>query len=326
MSSYAYNQFMKETQDKLETILTAAALDTVVIAIREILNNYELDRVMVSGSTSDNLLESYLDAIRVEGKSGKTVERYGYILRRFLETVGTTSSAVTTNHIRKYLADEKARGISDTTLKGYREIFSAYFGWLVREELIGRNPLGNIGPIKCQKKVKHAYSDVDIELLKMKCLTKKEKAIVCFLLATGCRISEVTALNRNDVDLHALECVVLGKGNKQRHVYFDQITALAVKEYLEERTDDDCALFINRFKRRITSNGVRCILKKLGTNAGVEKVHPHKFRRTRATNLIKHGMPIQEVAIILGHEKLDTTMMYVDIDQTDVKNDYRKYL
>lgn len=325
MSTYAYNQFIQETQDKLSTVLTAAMLENAVIAIREILNGYELDRIIAPDDSTDYLLESYLDAISVEGKSQKTVERYKYVLHRFLRAVGTTSQTITTNHIRKFLADEKARGLADTTIEGFREIFGAYFGWLLREGLIHRNPMGNIGPIKCAKKVKHAYSDVDIERLKMNCLKKKEKAIVCFLLATGCRVSEAVSLDRKDVNLNTMECIVLGKGNKERHVYLDQVAAMAMKEYLDDRTDDEPALFINRCKKRLTTGGVRSILKKLGGLAGVEQVHPHKFRRTRATNLIKHGMPIQEVAIILGHEKLDTTMMYVDIDQADVKNSYRKY-
>lgn len=280
---------------------------------------------MIQDDSIDNLLDNYLDAIKVEGKSEKTIERYEYVLQRFLRATGTISQSITTNHIRKFLADEKEHGLADTTLKGFREVLSAYFGWLFREGLILRNPMGNIGPIKCAKKVKHAYSDVDIELLKMNCLTKKEKAVVYFFLATGCRVGEAVGLNREDVNLETMECIVLGKGNKERHVYLDEVAVMALKDYLAERTDNEPALFINRFGKRITTNGIRCILKKIGGSAGVNKVHPHKFRRTRATNLIKHGMPIQEVAIILGHEKLDTTMRYVDIDQTDVKNSYRKY-
>lgn len=326
MSSYAYNQFIQETQDKLSSVLTAEMLGNTVGVIREILNSYELERVNVPENPVDYLLESYLDAVSVEGKSPKTIERYKYVLKKFLTAVGANSQAVTTNHIRKFLAEEKVRGLADTTVEGFREIFGAYFGWLLREGLIRKNPMGNIGPIKCAKRVKHAYSDIDIELLKMNCLKKKEKAIVCFLLATGCRVSEAVGLNRKDVNLDTMECIVCGKGNKERHVYLDQVATMALREYLSERTDDEQALFINRFKKRLTTNGVRAILKKLGGTAGVEQVYPHKFRRTRATNLIKHGMPIQEVAIILGHEKLDTTMKYVDIDQTDVKNSYRKYI
>ena len=326
MSTYAYNQFIQESQEKLSTVLTAAMLEKTIRTLQDILNNYEMTRIVTPDCTTDYLLDNYLDAVKIEGKSEKTVERYEYILRRFLKAAETTSQTVTTNHIRKYLADEKERGIADTTLKGFREIFSAYFGWLLREGLISKNPIGNIGPIKCAKRVKHAYSDVDIERLKIHCLRKKEKAIVCFLLATGCRVSEAVGLDRNNVNLNTMECVVLGKGNKERHVYLDEIATMALKEYLEERTDSEPALFLNHFKKRITANGIRYILKKLGRLAGVDKTHPHKFRRTRATNLIKHGMPIQEVAIILGHEKLDTTMTYVDINQTDVKNSYHKYV
>lgn len=325
MSSYAYNQFLNEAQEKLSILLTAATLDSAVLALREILNHYNLECVVALEDSRDFLLDSYLDAIKVEGRSPKTVKQYEYIIRRFLKAVNTTSAGVSTGHIRKYLADEKVRGVADRTLNDNRSVLSAYFGWLVREGLIMRNPMGNIKPIKCQKKVKHAYSDVDLEKLKVHCKTKRDKAIVCFLLATGCRISEVVGLNKDNVNLDTMECVVLGKGNKERHVYLDAVTAMTLREYLEERTDDNPALFLNRYKQRLQKGGMANILKMIGEAAGVDHVHAHRFRRTRATVLIKHGMPIQEVAVILGHEKLDTTMTYVDIDQTDVKNSYNKY-
>ena len=325
MSSYAHNQFLNEIQEKFSVLLTAATLDSAILALREVLNKYDLECISVPESTNDFLLDSYLDAIRVEGRSPKTVKQYEYIIRRFLKAAETTSGGISTGHIRKYLADEKTRGIADRTLNDNRSVLSAYFGWLVREGLIQRNPLGNIKPVKCQKKVKHAYSDIDLEKLKTHCKTKRDKALVCFLFATGCRISEVAGLDRENVNLDTLECVVLGKGNKERRVYIDAVTAMMLREYLDERTDDDPALFLNRFHQRMHKGGIDRVLKTVGEAAGVDNVHAHRFRRTRATVLIKHGMPIQEVAVILGHEKLDTTMKYVDIDQTDVKNSYKKY-
>jgi site-specific recombinase XerD len=228
-------------------------------------------------------------------------------------------------HLRRWLADEKARGISDRTLEGDRQVFSSYFGWLHREGLIASNPVGNLGAIKYQKKEKDIFSDTDIERMKFGAACVRDRAIVHFLRATGCRISEMTQLNRDDVDFANLECRVLGKGNKERTVYLDAVAAMVLQSYLKSRTDACPALFIGKGSDRLTPGGVRFMLSKLGQSSQVQHVHPHKFRRTTATNLIRHGMPIQEVAAILGHDKLDTTMQYVVLDKSIIKSSYQKY-
>ena len=242
-----------------------------------------------------------------------------------METVRVNTRSITVYHLRQYLAQEKARGIADSTLEGTRQVFSSYFNWLQREGLIQTNPTANLGAIKCAKKIKLTYSEIDIERLKFNCKRLRDRAIVCFLKSTGCRISEMTQLNRDDIDLAALEVTVLGKGNKERTVYLDQVTGMLIDEYLKSRTDDHPALFIGKGTERLKPGGVRYMLRHLAERASVNHVHPHKFRRTLATNLIRHGMPIQEVAAILGHDKLDTTMRYVVLDKSDVKNSYRKY-
>ena len=228
-------------------------------------------------------------------------------------------------HLRNYLTHEKERGICENTLEGYREIFSAYFNWLQRESLIDRNPCVNLGVIKVPKKEKKTYTDAELERLNWFCGNIRDRAILHFLRSTGCRISEVTELNRDQVNLEALECVVHGKGDKERTVYLDDVAGMLLKEYLKKRKDDVPALFINKRQDRFQPNGIRAMLKKLAANAGVEHVHPHKFRRTLATDLARHGMPIQEVAKVLGHEKLDTTMKYVVLNKDDVKASYRRY-
>ena len=166
---------------------------------------------------------------------------------------------------------------------------------------------------------------MDIERLKAACHTLRDKALVCFLLSTGCRISEVTSLNREDVDLRTMRCKVLGKGAKERIVYFDMVATMHLRAYLETRNDDHPALFVGKGTERLKPGGVRLMLNETAKRAGVEHVHPHRFRRTLATNLIAHGMPIQEVARILGHDKLDTTMGYVYLDDRDIQSSYRKY-
>lgn len=242
-----------------------------------------------------------------------------------MDAVRTPTRKITVYHLRRYLADEKARGISDRTLESTRQVFSAYFNWLQRERLIDQNPVGNLGVIKYQKKEKDVYSEVDIERMKFGCKSLRDRAIVTFLQATGCRISEMVGLNRDDVDLQSLECKVLGKGNKERTVFLDQVAAATLQAYLATRTDELPALFVGKGTERLHPSGVRKMLCDLGASAHVSHVHPHKFRRTTATNLIRHGMPIQEVAAILGHDKLDTTMQYVVLDKSDIKSSYRKY-
>lgn len=310
---------------RLSPIVTAESRDRVLECVAQLLDGFNVEVRSDAALQQDDLLDAYISALQVEGKSEKTIERYRYILTRTLETLGVPVRGVNVYHLRRYLADEKARGISDRTLEGYRQVFSAFFNWLQREGLIQQNPTANLGPIKYAKKIKTTYSAVDMERLKLACDSKRDKAIICFLAATGCRISEMTALNRDDVDLNNLECTVFGKGSKERTVYLDAVAGMVLREYLDERTDDHPALFIGKGTDRITPHGVRFMMTKLQDKSMVDHVHPHKFRTTRATDLIRHGMAIQEVAAILGHEKLDTTMKYVVLDKTDIKNSYRKY-
>lgn len=310
---------------RLSPIVTAESRDRVLECVAQLLDGFNVEVRSDAALQQDDLLDAYISALQVEGKSEKTIERYRYILTRTLETLGVPVRGVNVYHLRRYLAEEKARGISDRTLEGYRQVFSAFFNWLQREGLIQQNPTANLGPIKYAKKIKTTYSAVDMERLKLACTSKRDKAIICFLAATGCRISEMTALNRDDVDLNNLECTVFGKGSKERTVYLDAVAGMVLREYLDERTDDHPALFIGKGTDRITPHGVRFMMTKLQDKSMVDHVHPHKFRTTRATDLIRHGMAIQEVAAILGHEKLDTTMKYVVLDKTDIKNSYRKY-
>ena len=317
--------FLKELEGQFSTMLTATDMAKVLSVVSGQLSYYDMTQLHVDDSGDDDLLEIYLSALAVSGRSEKTIFQYRYVISRLIKGTGTPSRHMTVYHIRRYLSDEKNRGIADRTLECNRQVFTAYFNWLQREGMLQSNPTSNLGAIKYQKRVKTTYSDIDIEKLKNACRTVRDKAIISFLLTTGCRISEMVALNISDVDLNNLECKVLGKGNKERTVYIDAVTAMHIREYLFSRVDNNPALFIRRGKKRLKAGGIRCMLKSLSERCNVENVHPHKFRRTLATNLIRHGMPIEEVATILGHDKLDTTMQYVALDRTDVKNSYRKY-
>lgn len=317
---------LNHMESALSNTLSVNQMYEVLNALSSELANYQVEQCSLSFDTDDDCLEAFLSAKEIEGRSPKTLKRYKYIIRKFTNTIDIPTRDITIFHIRRYLTELKNRGLADTTLEGQREIFHSYFTWLQKENLLHTNPCANLGAIKCQKRVKLAYTEVDLEILKTNCVRLRDKAIVCFLLATGCRISEMTQLNRDDINLQKRECKVLGKGNKERIVYIDAVTAMTIEEYLANRTDEIPALFIGKRMERLSPNGVRAMLRGIQDRAHIEtKVHPHRFRRTLATNLIHRGMPIQEVAKILGHEKLDTTMKYLCIDDQDIKYSYNKY-
>ena len=314
-----------EMKEKLSDLLTANDLTKVLGLLTDELGNYEVTRLTDYEPKEDDLLSAYVDALTVQGRSVKTIERYRYVIGKLNTATKVPTRKITIHHLRRYLLDEKERGLSDRTLEGMRQVFSGYFNWLQREGLIDKNPTANLGAIHYAKKQKEILSEADIEVLKYECKNTRDRAIVCFLRATGCRISEVTGLNRDDVDLTSMKCRVLGKGNKERTVFLDQIAAMTLQKYLDGRTDICPALFIGKGTSRLKPGSVRLMLNKVACKAGVNHVHPHKFRRTMATNLIKHGMAIQEVAAILGHDKLDTTMEYVVLDTEGIKHEYQKF-
>ena len=325
MSIASKQMFLEAVEKQLGEILTASDTRQAMRKVTDVLSDYDLELVVKRNADSNDCLKAFIDAKKIEGRSEKTIKRYEYILGRFFEAVGISSREVTTYHIRGYLMDNKERGLADRSLEGIRSVMSSYFGWLWKEGLIERNPCANVGAIKCAKKIRLPYSSEDIERLKEMCGTIRDKAIISFLLSTGCRVSEVCALNRDDVDLNSLECKVLGKGNKERTVYFDKVTAMLLNRYILTRDDISPALFIGKGSKRLTAQGMRYMLKKVSEKANVENVHPHRFRRTLATNLIDRGMPIQEVAAVLGHDKIDTTTDYIYIEKENVKSAYRKY-
>lgn len=325
MSIASKQMLLKELQDHAAEKMNAKDLQVFISETSAMLARFDVEYTDNTGRASEDYLKAFLDAKQIEGRSEKTLERYRYILMKMLDRVAAPLPEITTYHIRSYLIEEKNRGLGDKTIEGERTVFSSFFGWLWKEGLLDKNPCANIGAIKCAKKIRHPYSDVEIEKLKEACGSIRDKALISFLLSTGCRISEVCGLDREDVDFESLECQVFGKGKKERTVYIDNVTAMLLKRYLKSRSDLMPALFVGKGTERITPGGVRARLKTIAEKAEVENVHPHRFRRTLATNLINHGMQIQEVASILGHDKIDTTMKYVFIEKTNVKNAYRKY-
>lgn len=326
MSIDAKVTFLSRVENEIGKILTVDETNIIISLMTHEMDSFVVEHGNCKSVEKDECLNAYLEAKKIEGRSPRTIERYDRLLKIVMKAVKVPTREVTIFHLRKFLSDEKARGIQDSTLEGLRQAICAYFNWLQKEGLIEKNPASNLGAIKYQKKIRKAFSTTDIEKLKLCCKNERDRAIVLFLNATGCRISEVVNLNRDDVDLINLKCKVLGKGNKERTVYFDQVTAMALDNYLSKRRDDYPSLFLNKRKTRLLQGGIRFLLKTLGNKAQVENVHPHKFRRTLATNLTSKGMPIQEVATILGHDKLDTTMKYVCINSAQTQRSYMHYI
>lgn len=325
MAMDAKMEFLNQLEQRLSAEITAEAMNKALRAASDVLEGFDVQAVAAWSEEKDDCLNCYLGALNIESRSQKTIDRYRFVIGKLMEYAGVPTRRITVYHLRSFLQREKDRGISERTLEGYRQIFSAYFNWLQRESLIDRNPTANLGAIKCPKKVKKIYTSIDIEKLNHACKNIRDRAIINFMLSTGCRISEMVGLDRGDVDLEKLECVVHGKGDKERTVYMSAVTGMLLDAYLADRKDDCPALFASHLHDRLSANGVRYMLGQLARDTGVEHVHPHKFRRTLATDLARHGMPIQEVAEILGHEKLDTTMTYVMVSKEQTKSSYRRY-
>lgn len=324
MSMGSRTLLMNAVRGKFADIMTANVMAQAMDAMAEVLVDYDVEAIRHESPENDFMLGAYLDAVRVQGLSETTIKQYTYDLKIMLKKIDVPTWNITTYHMRKLLAEFKGN-IADSTLRNREDCYNAYFKWLHAEGLIKDNPMHNIGKTKVPKKMKEVFSEIDFERLKQNCKNDRDMAIICFLKSTCCRIGEVVGLNRSDIDFANRQCVVNGKGKKQRTVYFNQVAAYNLQKYLESRTDDNEALFLGRRGTRLKDDGIRSMLKTLGASANVFHVHPHKFRRTEATELSKRGMPVEQIQRILGHEKITTTMAYVILDQETVRNAYRKF-
>ncbi len=275
------------------------------------------------------LLNVFTAAKRIEGCSGKSLKYYDSTIRHMLSTIDKPVREISTDDLRGYLADfQKARGSSKVTIDNMRRIFSSFFGWLEDEDYILKSPVRRIHKVKTDKPIKETFSDESLELLRDACEEIRDLAMVDLLSSTGMRVGELVNLNREDVNFHERECVVFGKGGSERVVYFDARTKIHLLNYLDSREDANSALFVSLTlpRERLLIGGVETRLREIGKRADMQKVHPHKFRRTLATRAIDKGMPIEQVQRLLGHVKIDTTMHYAMVNQTNVKNSHRKYI
>lgn len=322
-----------DERNSVETVI-----NTVLSEMQGLLDPHQLKHLAITlrralgpkqAEPGQDLLALFLTAKEVEGCSPKTIAYYEATLRHMNTTLAKSYTQIESDDLRRYLNDyEVNRGSSKVTIDNIRRIMSSFFSWLEDEDYIVKSPVRRIRRVKTAQVTKEVLSDEELEVLRDACESKRDLAIVDLLASTGMRVGELVRLNRKDVNLHERECLVMGKGNKQRPVYFDVRAKLHLTEYLSSRADKSPALFValDSSARRITVGSIELRLRDLGRTAGVNRVHPHKFRRTLATHAIDKGMPIEQVQKLLGHAKIDTTMHYAMVNQNNVKASHRKYL
>ena len=303
----------------LQKVLTAAFVNVEVAEIKSANEQ----------KSNSKLLELFISAKRIEGCSEKSLKYYKIVIEKMFVSLKTSIRDLTTSDLRTYLARyQQERKSSKVTIDNMRRIFSSFFGWLEDEDYILKSPVRRIHKIKTDKTIKETFSDEGLELLRDACDEIRDLAMIDLLASTGMRVGELVRLNREDINFYERECLVFGKGNSERIVYFDARTKIHLINYLDSRQDDNPALFVSLSSPhdRLLIGGVETRLRQLGQKADLNKVHPHKFRRTLATRAIDKGMPIEQVQHLLGHVKIDTTMQYAMVNQANVKNSHRKYI
>lgn len=291
----------------------------------------ESQLVIEEDKTAENtrLLQLFVASKRVEGCSEKSIKYYESTISKMLITLDKTIKHISTDDLRAYLAKyQKEKKSSKVTIDNMRRIFSSFFGWLEDEDYILKSPVRRIHKVKTGKVIKEVYTDEELELLRDNCTELRDLAMIDLLASTGMRVGELVLLDRNDIDFNERACVVLGKGDKEREVYFDARTKIHLLNYIKSRTDDNSALFVSLTMphKRLNISGVELRLREMGKKLDLSKVYPHKFRRTFATMAIDKGMPIEQVQQLLGHQKIDTTMHYAMVNQNNVKIAHRKYI
>ncbi len=319
MTTMMINKIMQETA----RFLTDEQLRQLQVVLED------LDSEEQSEEMKTDLVTAFLSAKRVEGCSDKTVRYYDSTIRNVLSSLNKDAGTITTDDLRRYLDNyQQKSGASRVTIDNIRRILSSFFAWLEDEDYIVKSPVRRIHKVKTCKTVKETYSDEALELMRDNSECPRDLAIIDMLASTGIRVGELVKLNRGDVDFVNRECVVLGKGNKQRRVYFDARTKIHLQNYLNSRTDSNEALFVSLQKpyNRLLISGVEIRLRELGKKLDLNKVHPHKFRRTLATMAIDKGMPIEQVQQLLGHQSVDTTLQYAMVNQNNVKLSHHRFI
>lgn len=312
--------------DRLDHNGIEAVSEEMSIALQDYEVTKSVRQLVKYDGVNEMILKRYKACLVISGRSPKTIEAYVRIIKKLLEAIQKNYTDMSVSDLRYFLAYEKSRGVSNRTLENTRVQVSAFFSWLLDEELINKNPCRQIAPIKYTKEVKLPFSSIELDAIRSACKTPKERAIVEFLLASGVRVSELCSIKIEDVNFDTMAVIVKeGKGSKQRTVYINELACKHLVEYLTSRNIHGNALFYNKKKQPLNTGGVRHILKSIEDRAGVTNVHPHRFRRTFATSLSNRGMEIQEIGKLLGHANINTTLTYVYSSQEKIRSSYMKY-
>lgn len=324
------DKLIKDVVQKMLPYLNNAQTQKLQEILQYILVNYEVTKTQDKIKESEqNFIELFLSAKRIEGCSEKSLKYYQSTIETMVNNLQKEVKYIVTDDIRRYLTEyQQKNNSSKVTIDNIRRILSSFFSWLEDEDYILKSPVRRIHKVKTGINIKETYSDEMLELMRDNCSEIRDLAIIDMLASTGMRIGEMVLLNRNDIDFIERECVVFGKGSKERIVYFDARTKIHLQNYLESRIDDNPALFVSLKlpHKRLQIGGIETRLREFGKKLGLSKVHPHKFRRTLATMAIDKGMPIEQLQQLLGHRKIDTTLQYAMVKQSNVKIAHRKYI
>lgn len=305
--------------------------------LREVLNK-ELEHVEINPRESDvarcqrengELEQAFISAKRLEGCSEKSLAYYHATLSKLLSSLNKPMDTISTADVRAYLSSiQESRSLSRVTVDNIRRIFSSFFSWLEDEDLIPKSPVRRIRKVRAETLIKEVLTDENLEILRDSCIEPRDLAMIDLLVSTGIRVGEMVKMNRQDIDFQERQCVVFGKGNKEREVYFNARAKIHLLNYINSRTDDNPALFVSLHTphTRMTIGGIETRLRTVGARAKVHHIHPHKFRRTMATMAIDKGMPIEQVQRLLGHVRVDTTLHYAQVNQNNVKQAHRKFM
>lgn len=325
------NQLITEVEQRMLKHLDNAQLMELRAVLDQVFSNVEITKAKEKRNdiTNHALLEDFLAAKRIEGCSEKSMHYYEKTITAALTAVDKDVKHVTTEDLRVYFTEyQTTKKASKVTMDNIRRILSSFFSWLEDEDFIIKSPVRRIHKVKASKTIKETYTDENLEFMRDNCVELRDLAMIDLLSSTGMRVGEMVLLNRDDINFSERECVVFGKGDKERMVYFDARTKLHLQNYLESRMDENPALFVTLRAphNRLKIGSIELRLRELGKRLGINRVHPHKFRRTLATMAIDKGMPIEQLQRLLGHQRIDTTLQYAMVKQSNVKLAHRKYI
>ncbi len=331
MKTEVISSITKDMKDSLTDYQLDKLKESLIINFERVEFIIKTDELKHKEELDENkkIIDSFISSKQVEGCSDRTIKYYREIIEKFSNSFDKSIKKLTTDEIRTYLSNYKEDGsCSSTTIDNIRRVLSSFFSWLEDEDYIIKSPVRRIHKIKTATIVKEVLTDENLEKLRDECENIRDLSLIELLISTGMRVGELVSLNINDLNFEDRSCIVLGKGNKEREVYFDAKTKLHLKEYIDKRNDSNDALFVSMKEphQRLSISGVELIVRTLGMNSNINKVHPHKFRRTLATMAIDKGMPVEQVQKLLGHVKIETTMHYALVNQSNVKISHRRFI